>query len=386
MRVRAGSATDIGRAREHNEDAYLAEEPLFAVADGMGGHRGGDVASNMAVETLRHAQGAGHRSWPQLLEKFREANRRVLERGGQDIELRGMGTTLTAVHLSGSEARIAHVGDSRAYLLRDGALHLLTEDHTLVQRMVREGRLSREGARHHPQRSILTRALGVEEDMPIDEVTLPLRDGDRMLLCTDGLTGMLSEDSIRDILLGEPEGQDACKKLIDEANRAGGDDNITAIVLDLDTEAEEPSSSSERTVAHEAPRAAPSREGPKPVGQFSSIRWSRASLWAGGLAATLLIAFIGLRVYANHQWYVGTADGQVAIYNGIPTKVAGLSLSHVEEVTELPAYRAERLLPWKGLEGGITARSFEEAQAIVAQIRSDLALLSSGVEPASGGG
>ena len=380
MKVRAAVATDVGRARERNEDAYLLDDPLFAVADGMGGHRGGNVASTLAVEVLGQAAKVADRSRATLMQEFREANRRVLETGTEDPALHGMGTTLTAVRVVGAGALIAHVGDSRAYLLRDGELHLLTEDHTLVQRMVREGKLSREGARHHPQRSILTRALGVEDDLPVDEVTLPLRGGDRLLLCTDGLTGMLSEDSIRDILLGESESQNACEKLVDEANRAGGDDNITVVVMDF--EAEEAALDPPAEPATAPPTTSAGATSPRLRAPFP---WIRVALWAGGLGAVLLVAVLGLRVYTDHQWYVGDAGGQVAIYNGIPTKIVGFRLSHVQEVTDLPADQAERLLPWSGLESGITARSFQDAQAIVDQIRRDLQLISGAIQSGGGG-
>jgi protein phosphatase len=385
VRVRFGAATDIGRARGRNEDSYLAQEPLFAVADGMGGHRGGDVASSLAIAALRRAAESGDASWSRLIEEFQEANREVFERGNDQDDLHGMGTTLTAVCLTDTEARIAHVGDSRAYLLRDGSLHLLTEDHTLVERMVQAGQLTRTEARQHPQRSILTRALGVEEDLPVDEVTLPLRAGDRLLLCTDGLTSMIDEDAIRDVLLGEPNSQGACEELIDAANKAGGDDNITVVLLDVEEVAQAATGQADATAL-----TGVSSEGPtvfaKPRGKGAAadsparrapIRWRRPVAWGGALLLVLLAGFFGVRAYANHQWYVGDADGQVAIYNGIPSEIAGFKLSHVEEVTDLQTVQAERLLPWKGLESGITASSFQDAQAIVDQIRLDIEALGS---------
>jgi serine/threonine protein phosphatase PrpC len=400
MKIRVGVRSDIGRLRQRNEDAYLVKDSLFVVADGMGGHRGGDVASTLALETIESGAPA-EVTLEDLVQDIKRANQAVMERGEADRELRGMGTTITAVIAEDAKAHVAHVGDSRAYLLRDGSLQQLTEDHTLVQRMVREGRLSEDEAARHPQRSVLTRALGVDEDIPVDELSLDVHTGDRLLLCTDGLTSMVDRDRIKKILVRERDPQVACEKLIDAANRAGGDDNITVIVLDFDqdgdsTVAEAPvsgsdsgegaassrSSSSGATVSgppeegESATRTVPvireeaeSEERPR---RRSRIRWRRVALWAAVLAVLIAGALVGARVYIDRQWYVGEANGRVAIYNGIPTTVIGIDLSHVEQVTNLDARRARQLQPWSGLGDGITARSLSDAQRIVEQIRRDL--------------
>ena len=403
MKVTVGVRSDIGRLRQRNEDAYLVKEQLFVVADGMGGHRGGNVASALAVETIESASSAAV-SLGALVEDFKQANRAVLERGESDRELRGMGTTLTAVLTEDAKAHVVHVGDSRAYLLRDGALQQLTEDHTLVQRMVREGRLSEDEAAQHPQRSVLTRALGVDEDIPVDELTLDVHRGDRLLLCTDGLSSMIDRDRIQQLLESEADPQVACDKLIDAANRAGGDDNITVIVLDFDggdggsattidqTErgsardgsrgnpgdvqsssgsaaVAAPEEGSGVTTAVPAVRDEPASE-PSPGRR--RIRWRRLALRVGVLVVLVVGALIGARAYIDRQWYVGDSNGRVAIYNGIPTEVVGFKLSHVEETTNLDAGRAERLQPWSALSDGITAESFTDARSIVEQIRSDL--------------
>jgi PPM family protein phosphatase len=367
MRVRVGARSDIGRARERNEDAYLIREPLFAVADGMGGARGGDVASSLALEILR---GDGP---TELIETIKQANQRVLERAESDRDLRGMGTTLTAVVTEDAKAHVAHVGDSRAYLLRDGNLQQLTEDHTLVQRMVREGKITPEEARRHPQRSVITRALGVEGNLPVDELTLEMQPGDRLLLCTDGLTSMVQRERIEEILAGEDDPQAACDRLIDAANRAGGDDNVTVIVLDLvDDQAGEgehdapPAMTKRREPATPSPKAEPA---PAPKRR---VRWRRVALWVGVVVALLVAALFGTRLYVDRQWYVGDAGGRVAIYNGIPTEILGFDLSHVRVTTELSTAEAQRLQPWSELPEGITAGSLEEAQRIVDQIRDDL--------------
>jgi serine/threonine protein phosphatase PrpC len=376
MRVRVGARSDIGRARERNEDSYLVREPLFAVADGMGGARGGDVASSLALEIL---EGDGVTS---LVETIKQANQRVLERAESDRDLRGMGTTLTAVITEDAKAHVAHVGDSRAYLLRDGNLQQLTEDHTLVQRMVREGRITEEEARRHPQRSVITRALGVEGDLSVDELTLDVHPGDRLLLCTDGLTSMVEGSRIRQILGEEDDPQAACDRLIDAANRAGGDDNVTVIIVDflgegagLADRATKPAVALRREATPEAAEppaavsAAPRRR----------VRWRRVVLWSAVVVALVVVAVIGVRLYVERQWYVGDAGGRVAIYNGIPTEVLGFDLSHVQVTTELSTAEARRLQPWSGLSEGITAGSLEEAERIVDQIRQDLA------EPTGGG-
>ena len=233
MKLRVGVATDVGRVRERNEDSYLAREPLFAVADGMGGHRGGNVASELAIETLGSFRVPAQGAAAALVEDIKRANLRVMERGASDRDLRGMGTTVTALVTQDARAHIAHVGDSRAYLLRD-ELQQLTEDHTLVQRMVREGKLTPEEAGHHPQRSVLTRAVGVEDGLDVDELTLDVHSGDRILLCTDGLTSMVENDAIERILKDEPDPQSAAEQLVSLANEAGGEDNITVVVVDFE--------------------------------------------------------------------------------------------------------------------------------------------------------
>jgi PPM family protein phosphatase len=390
MKVRVGVRTDIGRSRVRNEDAYLVRDPVFAVADGMGGHRGGDVASNLALESLQTAgEGSTAEDFQQLVDQIKAANQRVLERGEADRDLRGMGTTLTAILASDGKAHVAHVGDSRAYMLRDGKLQQLTEDHTLVQRMVREGRLTEQEAHTHPQRSIVTRALGVDENIPIDELTLDLKEGDRLLLCTDGLSSMLDRDTIEKILQSEPDPQAASDRLVEEANRAGGDDNITVVLLDVvgddqasaggsDPAAVQRSTGEAMTGGPEPAGhatfigSAPDSAEPSPPRPKRGINWTRAAVWGGVAVAIIVAGLFGTRFYLDRQWYVGDDGGRVAIYNGIPATVLGFKLSHVQETTELSAVGAERLAYWRDLQDGITAGSFEQAQSIVERIRQDL--------------
>jgi protein phosphatase len=368
MRVTAAAATDIGLVREGNEDSYLTEEPLFAVADGMGGHRGGEVASQLAVETLEKLfrQGAG-----ELPDQVQEANRVVFERSVVDRKVAGMGTTLTAALVQDDRVRLAHVGDSRAYLLRDGELRLLTEDHTLVHRMVSEGEISKEEAQTHPQRSVLTRAIGVDTVVDVDDETLQVRPSDRLLLCTDGLTSMVSEDEIEEVLRSVPDAQEAAQRLVRIANEAGGMDNTTVLVLDFSDGDATPQPDGRATRSRAA-------IAPAPAGRPARSRrflTRKVLMWIGIIVAVVVVALVGLRVYLDSQWYVGVSDGHVAIFRGIPTEVAGFELHHVVVETTISAEKAESLAVFPTLGDGITVEDREGASAIVEQIRRDVELM-----------
>lgn len=361
MKVTAAVATDVGLVRDGNEDSYLTDEPLFAVADGMGGHRGGEVASQLAVQTLEKLfkKGIG-----ELPDQVQEANRVVFERSVVDEKVAGMGTTLTAALVEGDRIRLAHVGDSRAYLLREGDLRLLTEDHTLVHRMVTEGEISKEEAETHPQRSVLTRALGVETVVDVDDDTVQVRPGDRLLLCTDGLTSMVSEQSVEEVLRAVPDPQEAAQRLVQLANEGGGTDNTTVVVLDFSDDAPAARPKEEPTPSREAMAPAPTR---------SRRRLRRKLLvWIGIIVALVVVALVGLRLYLDSQWYVGVSDGHVAIFQGIPTEVAGFDLHHVVVETTISAEKAESLAFWQNLGDGKTAEDREGASAIVEQIRQDV--------------
>ena len=227
--ARHGALTDIGLHRKTNEDTFVVQPPLYAVCDGMGGANAGEVASGLAAETLAAEVAKG----TPLHAAAEAANAAVFQRAHDNLEQTGMGTTLTAFVLEGDTARFAHIGDSRAYLLRDGELRQVSDDHSLVGEMVRDGRLTEEEAAVHPHRSILSRALGTEPQARIDEFTEDLLPGDVLLLCSDGLSGPVSADAIR-VALTRSDPQQAAERLILEARRQGGPDNITAVVVRVD--------------------------------------------------------------------------------------------------------------------------------------------------------
>jgi PPM family protein phosphatase len=228
--------TDPGRKRRHNEDSYVFSPPLFAIADGMGGARAGEVASAIAAGALSEtavldAPGTAAHTVAELVQ---EANRRVHARASTDAETAGMGTTMTVALVDGASVTFGHVGDSRAYLLRDGRLEQLTDDHSLVAELVRRGELSLSAAEVHPQRSVITRALGTDPDVDVDTFSIAGRDDDLYLICSDGLSDMVDGDRIESILVEQRRDlREAARRLIQEANRAGGDDNITAILFEL---------------------------------------------------------------------------------------------------------------------------------------------------------
>jgi len=222
--------TDTGRQRRGNEDALFDRTPVFVVADGMGGAQSGEVASRMAVETFERGLPGDGSPQDRLAEVTRIANRRIYTLSHAGEEHAGMGTTLTAALLGDGEVAIAHVGDSRAYLLRGGELARLTRDHSLVDELVQRGKLTERQALEHPQRSIITRALGIEPEVEVDTWTYPVQAGDVLLLCSDGLTSMVAEPLIARVLASEPTLSGAADRLIAEANEAGGRDNITVVM------------------------------------------------------------------------------------------------------------------------------------------------------------
>jgi PPM family protein phosphatase len=230
---RATALSDPGRKRRRNEDAWVCQPPLFAVADGMGGARGGEIASRLAAAALREDDTSASGE-ERVISLIQEANRRVYERSSEDSDASGMGTTVTVALVEDGSVTIGHVGDSRAYLIRGDSLEQLTDDHSLVAELVRSGRLSPEEAESHPQRSVITRALGTDPDVDVDTLLVAAEPGDLFLICSDGLTSMVGDDTILDIVERNRGNLDqAAKELVARANRSGGEDNITVVFFEI---------------------------------------------------------------------------------------------------------------------------------------------------------
>jgi protein phosphatase len=248
---RSTALSHAGRRRRHNEDAYVVEPPLFAVADGMGGAKAGEVASSLAAAALQETDGEGSSGEARVAALIQEANRRVFRRATEDRDVSGMGTTMTVALVEGERVVIGHVGDSRAYLFRDGRLEQLTEDHSLVAELVRSGKLTPEEAEIHPQRAVITRAVGTEPDVDVDTFSIEGAPGDLFMICSDGLTDMIDEETIREAVEeNRPDLQQAAKALVNAANRVGGEDNITVVFFELASD--EPGEQTEDTVVRVA--------------------------------------------------------------------------------------------------------------------------------------
>ncbi|TMK77035.1 MAG: Stp1/IreP family PP2C-type Ser/Thr phosphatase [Actinobacteria bacterium] len=228
-----------GRKRRRNEDAWVCEPPIFAVADGMGGARGGEIASRVAATALgEDVDGSGE---DRVVALIQQANKRVYKRSSEDSDASGMGTTITVAVVEDGIVTIGHVGDSRAYLIRDRKLEQLTEDHSLVAELVRSGRLSPEEAESHPQRSVITRAIGTDPDVDVDSFSIEAKPGDLFLICSDGLTSMVDDEAILEVAERHRDDLDAlAKELVDKANRSGGEDNITVVFFEIVEEGAEP--------------------------------------------------------------------------------------------------------------------------------------------------
>jgi len=327
--------TDTGRQRNANEDSVLTRPPLFVVADGMGGAQAGEVASKTVVETFE--RGLPEQPPERVLRETIElANRTVHELARTDPNLAGMGTTTTAAILDASseEVAIGHVGDSRAYRLREGRFERLTRDHSLVEEMRRKGQLTDAQAEDHPQRSIITRALGPEPEVEVDLQTVPAQAGDVFLICSDGLTTMLDDEHIARVLSRATSLEAAVRTLVDEANRAGGRDNITIIAFRLEDAAAPAQGNPEGatlvgSAAEEAGltatevrrRAAAdaARQRREEVAAHSRRRWLRTG--AKAVAGLLVVAALAFGLwYGNRQiWFLGTDDaGRVSLYRGVP--------------------------------------------------------------------
>jgi protein phosphatase len=333
--------TDTGRARRANEDAYFARAPLFAVADGMGGAQAGEVASHLAVEVLEQGLPDGPGSAEERLAGLvKEANKRIHAVSRSEEDRAGMGTTLTAAYVGEDDLAVAHVGDSRLYCLRDGEFTRRTDDHSLVGELVREGKITPQEADEHPQRSIITRALGPEGDVIVDHHTWGAQAGDVYLICSDGLTSMVPEAEVAEILRSRDSLAKAGSALIDAANRAGGRDNITVILFrleDVDGAAPQDTSVHAPVTAPNAPVTAPKapvqrrvpvmRERPAaPPGRRGPFR--RALFVLAVIAVIAAPVLIGGYFASQSVYFLGVGDdGFVTLYRGLPYDLpAGVEL------------------------------------------------------------
>jgi protein phosphatase len=330
------AVSDTGRQRRANEDSLLARAPLFVVADGMGGAQAGEVASRIAVESFQPGLQDDAQPEHSLASLALAANARIHELSHSNVEHAGMGTTLTAVYVGEQDVAVAHVGDSRAYCLRDGELVRLTDDHSLVDELMRQGRLTPEEAVEHPQRSVITRALGPEGTVEVDTRSFRARAGDVYLLCSDGLTTMLSEEQILALLLENPELHAAGEALIAAANEAGGRDNITVVLLRLEEvgaapPVEQPTATSLTPVVA-SPDAGANRQrrprqprAPAPQARAGRLRRHRRALVSLGVLVVVL-SVLGAGAYLALQsvYFIGTNDrGLVTLYQGLPYQLPG---------------------------------------------------------------
>jgi PPM family protein phosphatase len=402
--VEQAGRTDVGRQRSANEDSLIVRPPLFAVADGMGGAKAGEVASAVAVEAVETASESGEPAEAQLAGIVRDANRRIYDLAVADESRRGMGTTLTLAKVHDGEVSLAHVGDSRAYRMRDGELSQLTRDHSLVAELERSGQITPEAAEHHPQRSIITRALGPEPDVEVDTYTLAGRDGDLFLICSDGLTSMISDEEVTSILRSADSLDAAADALVRAANQSGGKDNITVILFRLgeaEPEAEpetlEPLPGDQDTIAGglraeelqaaaaaapqaDAPDATiihrraepPPRVGAPPPAAPRRRRRGRRVL--GFVVALILVGAVlgGLYALSRQVYFVGTNDGGlVTVYRGIPYDLPfGIELYQQDYASgmparAIPARRRDRVLDheWRSRDDAVDlVRALERGQ------------------------
>ena len=357
--------TDAGRKRRRNEDEFVVSPPLFVVADGMGGARAGEIASRLAAAAFREYHDADDLSPERRLTAIvQEANRRIYERARSDAQASGMGTTVTAALVGRDFVAIGHVGDSRAYRIRGDELEQLTHDHSLVADLVRSGRLTAEEAESHPQRSVITRALGTDPEVDVDTFTVDAAPGDVFLLCSDGLTTMLDDEAILAAIRDDGDLESKAKALVKAANRRGGEDNVTVVLFAVDREdaVEESGRAAsdgrgEREDLEDTLTGLDPPPGARPgdtfLGKAEGATWeplpragekrrarNRRALVLSLVTLVLAASLVVLALWALAQaHFVGVEpDGRVAIYQGVPWEIGfGISLYRTRYVSLLRA-------------------------------------------------
>ncbi|MFP5336017.1 MAG: PP2C family protein-serine/threonine phosphatase [Actinomycetes bacterium] len=398
--LRYAARSDIGLGRyRNNQDSAYAGPHLLVVADGMGGHAGGDVASSIAVGELSTLDGESHgpEAMRHLERSIARARDLIARRVGEDPELAGMGTTVTALLRSGRKLVLAHIGDSRAYLLHEGRLTRVTKDHTFVQSLIDEGRITEDEAERHPQRSVIMRVLGdVDAGSDVDTSVREASVGDRWLLCSDGLSGVVSDETLEETLRDVTDPAECAEQLVSLALRAGGPDNITCIVADVVEVTTTPDSTPQVVGAAAAARARDSLAADTPAARAAALvaddeqdhpddeddgpsRWRAVRRLVAVAVVVALLVGGGWAAYAwsQQQYYVGTVgasdDARVAIYRGLTQDVGPLRLSGVYEEQDLPLDALPAV--WRQrVESGITAESLDDARRIVRDLlrRSEL--------------
>lgn len=336
-----GARSDVGCVRPHNEDSYLVQSPLFCVCDGMGGHAAGEVASSIAVETIaKTAPQAADAA--RLAAAVEAANAAVIEAALNGLGKPGMGCTATCAYIENDTLAIAHVGDSRAYLLHEGTLIRVTRDHSYVEELVDAGEITADEARVHPNRSVITRALGSDPAMYADHFTLHIEEGDRLILCSDGLSSMIPDSDIENIATQSSTAQICVDNLVDAALAAGGHDNVTVVVVDLVDDG----------VMREAQRV------------------RRRNITIAAILALVFVLAAGIWAYTGvtGSYYLGTYQGNVAVWRGLPGKTLGVELHWLESETsiklsDLPEDTQNRL------KAGIPQTNVDDAQDTISKYR-----------------
>ena len=395
LALRFAARSDTGLIRAINEDSGYAGPRLLVIADGVGGHAAGEVASSVAVASMAalDEDSPGGDLLERLANAVNGANRHLRDMVTGDPDLKGMGTTLTALLRAGSRFGLVHVGDSRAYLLRGATLQQLTHDHTFVQALVDEGRITAEEADHHPQRNLITNSLDGREDIELDLSVRETRAGDRYLLCSDGLSGVVSEDTLRDTLVDEADADVVVERLVDLALKGGGPDNITAIVADVVEVETKPPSAVPITVGAAAEGVVQRSPGDTPAGKAAALRppaeeepgdepdhddlppRRRARFLVLLLLLLLLVGAGGYGAYrwSQTQYYVGAERGHVAIFRGLSQDIGPVSTSNLysdEDVAlaDLPTYQRERV------RADIPTSGLSDARRIVGTLREQATL------------
>ncbi len=339
-----GARSDVGLVREHNEDSFLLRTPLFAVCDGMGGHAAGEVASSIAVKVI--GEEAPNTADDVLLGAAIEAaNQAVIEAPQKGIGKPGMGSTASAIFIEGNQMAVAHVGDSRIYLLHHGTLVRVTHDHSYVEELVDSGQITADEARNHPSRSVVTRALGSDPEMYADHFTLEVSDGDRIILCSDGLSSMILDDEIESIAVSNITPQNAADSLVSAALTAGGADNITVIVVDILDDG---------------------------LVEKNRRRFTRGILATSiSIIALLVVSLVIAVLFIRSEYYIGINGSTVAIYQGVPSKIAGIPLSNLIDTTTIEVKNLPQSVQDK-LALGIRVKDETEARETVEDYREQI--------------